>query len=113
MVRVWLILVRAQVAYIVGLHSYDHPFAIADLPVAQQEDQYLLNYQHINQVTGKAAECVSHPLNSYSADTIDIVLGMGVVCGFRANMSPSKGKTINEHALELAREDGANILRDN
>lgn len=92
--------------HIVGLHSYDHPFAIADLPVAQQEEQYLLNYQHINQVTGKAAECVSHP-------TIDILLGMGVVCGFRANMSPSKGKTINEHSLELAREDGANILRDN
>lgn len=95
----------------VGLHSYDHPFAIADLPVVAQEEQYLLNCRHINQVTGKAVECVSHPLNSYSADTLDILLGMGIVCGFRANMSPPRGKAINGHPLELAREDGINILR--
>ena len=95
----------------IGLHSYNHPFVMAELLVKEQEDQYLRNYQHINRVTGDIVECMSHPLNSYTQDTIDFLSGIGVVCGFRANMSPPINKRINGHPLELAREDAAILSR--
>lgn len=91
----------------IGLHSYDHPFEMANLNVEEQKDQYLRNYQHISRVTGDIVECMSHPLNSYSQDTIDILSELGVVCGFRSNITPPIGKAIDAHCLELAREDGS------
>lgn len=100
-----------QNGHCIGLHSYSHPFVMADLLREEQEEQYLRNYQHISHVTGDIVECMSHPLNSYTQDTIDILSGMGIVCGFRSNMSPPSNKLINEHRLELAREDAANLSR--
>ena len=94
----------------IGLHSYDHPFEIAHLTVEEQRNQYLRNYQHISHLTGDIVECMSHPLNSYNADTIEILSKMGIVCGFRSNITPPIGKAINAHCLELAREDGVNIF---
>jgi peptidoglycan/xylan/chitin deacetylase (PgdA/CDA1 family) len=95
----------------IGLHSYDHPFEMARLNVEEQRNQYLRNYQHIRHVTGDIVECMSHPLNSYSQDTIDILSELGIVCGFRSNITPPIGKAINAHYLELAREDGVNVLQ--
>ncbi|MBU4491747.1 MAG: polysaccharide deacetylase family protein [Euryarchaeota archaeon] len=91
----------------IGLHSYDHPFEMAHLNIEEQRNQYLHNYQHISHVTGDIVECMSHPLNSYSQDTIDILSELGIVCGFRSNITPPIGKAINAHCLELAREDGS------
>jgi len=93
----------------IGLHSYDHPFTMADLPAEKQEEQYVWNYKHISDVTGGAVECMSHPLNSYNQDTIEILSNMGIVCGFTSNMTPHLGKASNAHQLELAREDGVNL----
>lgn len=95
----------------IGLHSYDHPFTMADLPAEKQEEQYDRNYKHISYVTGEVVKCMSHPLNSYNADTIEILSKMGIICGFRSNMTPPIGKSINAHRLELAREDGTNLLQ--
>jgi peptidoglycan/xylan/chitin deacetylase (PgdA/CDA1 family) len=95
----------------IGLHSYDHPFEMAELPAEKQEEQYVRNYQHINYVTRGVVECMSHPLNSYNQDTIEILSKMGIICGFRSNMAPPIGKAINAHRLELAREDGVNFLK--
>jgi peptidoglycan/xylan/chitin deacetylase (PgdA/CDA1 family) len=95
----------------IGLHSYDHPLAMADLTPAEQEEQYARNYKHISHVTGKRVECMSHPCNSYNADTIDILSKMNICCGFRSNMTPPIGKPINAHCLEFAREDGVNLLK--
>jgi len=95
----------------IGLHSYDHPFTMADLPVEKQEEQYARNYKHISHATGGIVECMSHPLNSYSQDTIDILSKMGIICGFRSNMTQPIEKSINTHRLELAREDGVNFLK--
>jgi peptidoglycan/xylan/chitin deacetylase (PgdA/CDA1 family) len=100
-----------QNSHCIGLHSYDHPFEMAIMNVEEQKKQYLRNRQHISNVTGDIAECMSHPLNSYSQNTIDILSGMGIVCGFRSNVTPPSGKAINAHRLELAREDGINILK--
>jgi len=95
----------------IGLHSYDHPFEIAYLNVEEQRNQYLRNYKHISHITGDIVECMSHPLNSYSQDTIDILSKLGIVCGFRSNITPPVGKAINAHSLALAREDGGNLLQ--
>lgn len=94
----------------IGLHSYNHPFVMAELPVKEQEEQYVRNYQHIRHVTGDIVECMAHPLNSYTQETIDFLSGMGVVCGFRSNMSVPHSKQINGHPLELARNDPAYFL---
>lgn len=96
----------------IGLHSYDHPFNMAHLNINKQRNQYLLNYQHITHVIGDTVECMSHPLNSYSADTIKILSNMGIVCGFCSSMSRKNvKKTIYEHSLELPREDAANLIK--
>lgn len=95
----------------IGLHSYDHPFTMADLPAEKQEEQYSRNYKYISHVIGGVVECMSHPLNSSNADTIEILSEMGIICGFRSNMTPPIGKSINAHRLELAREDGTNLLQ--
>lgn len=95
----------------IGMHSYDHPFTIADLPVEKQEEQYARNYEHVSRITGEDVKAMSHPLNSYSAETLKILLKLGIVCGFRSNMTSPMGKAINGHRLELAREDGVNIVR--
>jgi peptidoglycan/xylan/chitin deacetylase (PgdA/CDA1 family) len=95
----------------IGLHSYDHPFMMADIPEEKQEEQYSRNYKHISHVTGGIIECMSHPLNSYNADTIEILSRMGIICGFRSNMTSPFGNTINVQQLTLAREDCVNILK--
>ena len=95
----------------IGLHSYDHPFQIARLPVREQARQYERNDQHIKKVCGQEVLSMSHPLNSYSEDTLKILKSMGVVCGFRSNIMPPPGKKVNPDPLEWAREDAANILK--
>ena len=95
----------------IGLHSYDHPFMMTELPAEKQEEQYVRNYKHIGHVTGGVIECMSHPLNSYNAETIEILSNRNIICGFRSNMTPPIGKAINGHPLELAREDGVNLLQ--
>jgi peptidoglycan/xylan/chitin deacetylase (PgdA/CDA1 family) len=93
----------------IGLHSYDHPFTMAGLPEAKQEEQYARNFMHITGITGEPVKSMSHPLNSYNAQTIKVLSDLGIVCGFRSNMTPPLGGATLP-ALELAREDGVNIL---
>ncbi|MHB8108785.1 MAG: polysaccharide deacetylase family protein [Syntrophorhabdaceae bacterium] len=95
----------------IGLHSYDHPFMMADISAKRQEDQYTRNYKHISDVTGGVIECMSHPLNSYNDDTIEILSKLGIICGFRSNMTLIAGSTNNVQRLTLAREDCVNILK--
>jgi peptidoglycan/xylan/chitin deacetylase (PgdA/CDA1 family) len=112
---IWLTNENLQLLYerghCIGLHSYDHPFIMAELPTEKQEEQYARNYEHINRITGGVIECMSHPMNSYNADTIEILSHMNIICGFRSSMAPPIGKAINRHPLELAREDVVNLLR--
>ena len=73
--------------HVIGLHSYSHPTVMATLPVATQRLEYQQNLEHIQRVLGQAPLTVSHPCDSYSADTLGILGEMGVRLGFRANMS--------------------------
>jgi len=93
----------------IGLHSYDHPFRLSSLSYEEQLNQYTMNREHIESVTESKALAMSHPLNSYNQDTFDILNGLGIVCGFRANMTPPKGKKINPSRLEIARRDSSDI----
>mgnify|MGYP001574398387 FL=1 len=94
----------------IGLHSYDHPYELAELNYQEQLDQYKRNYGHIHRVINKEIECMSYPLNSYNEDSLEILSQMGIQCGFRANMVPPSCGDINPSCLELAREDSANLL---
>jgi len=94
----------------IGLHSYDHPYDMASLSRHEQERQYGRNFAHLEAAIGQKPVCVSHPLDSYNHDSLAILNGLGIRCGFRANSMESPGRGINPSSLELAREDSANLL---
>ena len=53
---------------------------------------------------------MSHPLNSYSLDTISILDEMGINCGFRSNMIVANDNNpIRLKNLEIPREDSSNL----
>lgn len=94
----------------VGLHSHSHPYAMAELTHEQQTEQYKKNYAYILDLIDVEARCMSHPLNSYNKDTLQILEELQVKCGFRANVFPPDGRVINPSRLEIAREDSSNLL---
>lgn len=95
----------------VGLHSYDHPYAMGDLPREEQRRQYALNRDHIARVTGRTPDSMSHPLNSYNEDTLAVLGELGIRAGFRANTAAPARGSVNGSPLELAREDASNLLQ--
>lgn len=98
--------------HVIGLHSYSHPTALAQLPYEDQVEEYSKNAAHITAICGRAPVAMAHPANSYTAQTIDILNALGIRCGFRSNMTPGRdGARLNPSSLELAREDHANIMR--
>lgn len=100
----------ADAGHAIGLHSWDHPYAIAELPSYEQRRQYQRNFQHIAEKTGHPPLSMSHPLGSYNDDSLTVLRGLGIVCGFRANMAAVGSLGINPSSLELAREDSATLL---
>jgi len=93
--------------HVIGLHTHTHPTRLAHLPPAEQLREYRDNYMYLMALLGEPPTAMSHPCNSYSADTLAILLRLGIQFGFRANMAQ------REHsALEYPREDHANILRE-
>ncbi len=98
--------------HVLGLHSYSHPTTMATLPVASQQEEYERNIVHLERISGMRSVAMAHPTNSYSDTTLDILRGLGIACGFRANMFPKvAGEPLSKNALELAREDHSNIMR--
>jgi peptidoglycan/xylan/chitin deacetylase (PgdA/CDA1 family) len=94
----------------IGLHSYSHPFLISKLSIEDQKTEYSLNNEHINSITNKSVAAMSHPLNSYSIDTISILEELGVYCGFRSNMVvDQKSELLGASDLEIPREDSSNL----
>ena len=94
----------------IGLHSFSHPYSISSLDLQDQESEYYANYNHITEITGIKPTTMSHPLNSYSRKTIDILKNLGVRCGFCSNLNTKQiygASKINK--FEIPREDGVNI----
>lgn len=92
--------------HVIGMHSDTHPTRVSDLPPGAQEEEYRRNFEELTRILGKAPEAMSHPCNSYNAQTLRILRKMGVKVGFRANMTEGR---FGE--LEWPREDHANLLK--
>ena len=113
--RLWMagedILSLHQSGHAIGLHSLSHPFMLASLPLPEQEIEYKMNCQHLLAITGSPPESMSHPLNSYSKDTLGILKKLNITCGFCSNMSVPEGETsVNPSSLEIARVDSVDLL---
>jgi peptidoglycan/xylan/chitin deacetylase (PgdA/CDA1 family) len=93
--------------HIVGLHSYSHPTCLSDKNAAAQASEYQRNFDHLTRVLGEAPTSMSHPCNSYNADTIAILLRLGIRIGFRANME----RIADCFPFEFPREDHANLMK--
>ena len=92
--------------HVIGLHSHTHPTRLGELPAAGQQAEYAANQSALTDLLGERPTTMSHPCNSYSAQTGPVLAGLGVRLGFRANMAqPAHGP------FEFPREDHANLLR--
>lgn len=94
--------------HIIGLHSNSHPTQMSKLVKEQQMDEYRINQDHLCSLLGKNIDVMSHPCGDYNADTLSVLVQLGVSMGFRANMEfpfiPS--------SLEIPRENHSNIFRE-
>lgn len=114
--RLWMtgedVLSLHQGGHAIGLHSLSHPFMLASLPLSEQETEYKTNHQHLSAITGRPPESMSHPLNSYSKETLGILQKLNIACGFCSNMSVPEGrKFVHSSSLEFARVDSAELLK--
>jgi peptidoglycan/xylan/chitin deacetylase (PgdA/CDA1 family) len=100
----------SEKGHCIGLHSYSHPYAMADLSYDEQFEEYEKNYKHIEKICGKKVVSMSHPLNSYNKDTVKILKQMGLECGFCSNMEVEGNEKTNLNVFEIGREDATNIL---
>lgn len=71
----------------IGLHSYDHPTCLMKLSFQKQREQYQNNKIHLENLLNIKITSMSHPCNSYSSKTIDILKDLNIEIGFRANMA--------------------------
>jgi peptidoglycan/xylan/chitin deacetylase (PgdA/CDA1 family) len=95
----------------IGLHSFSHPFNISNLDLIDQKNEYTKNYNHIKETVGVRPISMSHPLNSYSCKTIDILKNLGVKCGFCSNINTKQIYDTNKiNTFEIPREDGVNLI---
>ena len=91
----------------IGLHSHGHPTTMVDLSHDEQDAEYRRNADHIRRVVGAAPDSMAHPCDSYGPETLDVLSGLGIRVGFRANMLAKP----NPRGLEYPREDHANLMR--
>jgi peptidoglycan/xylan/chitin deacetylase (PgdA/CDA1 family) len=100
-------------SHAIGLHSYSHPMLLGEQSYAEQCEEYTKNYQHLARVSGPPRS-IAYPAGSYNQDTLTILQNLGISCGFRSSMSSRhRAVRLNTSALELAREDHSNIMRQN
>jgi peptidoglycan/xylan/chitin deacetylase (PgdA/CDA1 family) len=95
--------------HVIGLHSHSHPTRLGELSAEQQRQQYETNQQVLTGILQQRPTTVSHPCNSYSEQTIEILKSLGIRLGFRANRVTSEPGSYGP--LEHPREDHANLLR--
>lgn len=98
--------------YVIGLHSHTHPTRIERLSAAEQTREYEANFAALTRAIGEPPVTMSHPCNSYNADTLNLLRRLGIRLGFRANMAPAGRGETERTEFELPREDHANVLRE-
>ena len=92
--------------HVVGLHSHTHPTTLANMSADQQRREYADNQRILTDILDSRPSTMSHPCNSYSNETLDILDGLGIDLGFRSNMRNGFGCP-----LEHPREDHAMIVK--
>ncbi len=91
--------------HVIGLHSHTHPTRLENLDERGQEREYATNYLALATLVGERPVAMSHPCNSYNAETLRVLGRLGIRVGFRANMARLDGRN-----LEFPREDHANVM---
>lgn len=97
----------SQKGHFIGVHSHTHPTNISKLGKAEQEKEFKENYKILTEITSVEPAYMSHPCNSYNDTTLEILKGMGIKLGFRANMAKEDFST-----LEVPRKDHIYILKE-
>lgn len=92
--------------HVVGLHSHTHPTTLANMSGEQQQREYADNQRILTDILHSRPSTMSHPCNSYSNETLDILDGLGIDLGFRSNMRDGFSSP-----LEHPREDHAMIVK--
>jgi peptidoglycan/xylan/chitin deacetylase (PgdA/CDA1 family) len=92
--------------HVIGLHTHTHPTRVEHLSADDQRNEYYDNFAYLKNLLDERPVSMSHPCNSYNATTLEILNELGIALGFRANMASGF-----DSALELAREDHANLVR--
>ncbi len=93
--------------HIVGLHSHTHPTLLEKLSREEQQKEYSENARVLEALLGEKAVSMSHPSNSYNADTLEILRKLGIQVGFRA--TPDK-ETYSK--LEYPRFDNTFLIKE-
>lgn len=97
----------------IGLHSYSHPFVLTKLSKDEQRNEYCENLRHVTSVIKDSVTSMSHPLNSYGPETLDILHSIKIICGFKTDMKlkPLSSKSHLPN-LQFPREDSSNLLKN-
>jgi peptidoglycan/xylan/chitin deacetylase (PgdA/CDA1 family) len=95
-----------QEGHVLGSHSHTHPNRMASLYPEEQREDYAKSQAMLQSITGKIPTALSHPANSYSNETLEMLAGLGFKVGFRATQALS-----TYSALELPRKDHAFLLK--
>jgi hypothetical protein len=72
----------------------------------EQENEYLTNYQILQEITHQQIFSMSHPCNSYNETTIEILKSLNIKIGFRSNHSKK-----NYLCYELPRIDHTYLIK--
>jgi len=72
--------------HLIGLHSHTHPTDLQSLSVIEQASEYEQNLKILKSITHTDILTMSHPCNSFSNETIQILRELNINCGFRSNM---------------------------
>ena len=92
--------------HIVGLHSHTHPTRMGEKSFKFQNYDYSKNKSILENIIGDKINCMSHPCNSYNADTLNILQKLNIKLGFRANLIDGF-----DSDLEIPRIDHSEILK--
>ncbi len=98
----------SQTGHLIGLHSHTHPTQIAAMPIKEQKNEYLTNYQILKEITHNQLFSMSHPCNSYNDATLEILKNLNIKIGFRSNQAKR-----NYLCYELPRIDHTYLIKSN
>ena len=90
----------------VGLHSHTHPTNLSSLDLVEQKNEFENNKSQVLQITGIQPKAASFPNNSYSDQTLEILVDFGVEVCFTATP-----ELVNQHDYIFPRYNHITIHR--